>query len=184
MNTEVISSYQREHHKLCWTKTISTVWIHTSHASEEILISIFRAKFRCFHRRLQHARQQLGRINHLFSSDTTRTAQKMTLPTVPRCRGKVFAKPLPSNGWTINWHTHGLSSGTICPAILLLLFVYVLPLQAFYLAVAWQNAHTHKTDGRLLWSMPLRWPWSVAMLFFLFVKSAQVSDGVQSVFSV
>jgi hypothetical protein len=39
----------------------------------------------------------LGRTNCLLSFDTTRTAQKMTHPTLLRCRGNVFTEPLPSN---------------------------------------------------------------------------------------
>jgi hypothetical protein len=38
----------------------------------------------------------LGRTN-LLSSDTTRTAQKTTPPTILRCRGNVFTELLPSN---------------------------------------------------------------------------------------
>jgi hypothetical protein len=39
----------------------------------------------------------LGRTNFILSFDTTRTAYKTMLPTVLRCRGKVFIELLSSN---------------------------------------------------------------------------------------
>jgi hypothetical protein len=48
----------------------------------------------------------LGRTNRLFSFDMTRTAYKITLPIVVRCRGNVSIEFLPSNHRTIQRHTH------------------------------------------------------------------------------
>jgi hypothetical protein len=50
-----------------------------------------------------------GRTNRLISVDTTRTAQKMTPPTIFRCSGNVFTKLLPSNDRRIYKQIHRLS---------------------------------------------------------------------------
>jgi hypothetical protein len=61
-------------------------------------------------------RKLIGRINRLFSFDTTRTAQKTTPQTVLRCRGNVFTELLPSNDRGIHRLLRGIYEVRRCDA--------------------------------------------------------------------
>jgi hypothetical protein len=127
---------------------------------------------------LQHKQEVLGRTNRIFSSDTTCTAYK-TMPTVLHWSGNVFIELLPSNDRGIHRSTdsllirlgpHRISRLTIL--LLLRVFVaaetcvlsrcvdtkeglhFIEPL----LSKGMRHTHTDtQTDGRHLWSTPLRW---------------------------
>jgi hypothetical protein len=95
-----------------------------------------------------YKQEVLGRTNHLLSSDTIRTAQKTTPPTIIRCSGNVSTKQLSSDDRGI--HTERERGVTGFPLIQHRQYrkqhfqqyyycVYLLPRERVYLAVLSQR---------------------------------------------
>jgi hypothetical protein len=80
-HTAAVSEVHDERESRDWGNSSSRVWLHIK-------------------------QEVLGRTNRLLSFDTTRTAQKMTVPTILRCRGNVFTELLPSNDRGIHGRTN------------------------------------------------------------------------------
>jgi hypothetical protein len=55
----------------------------------------------------------MGRTDRLLSFDTTRTAKKMTPPTVLRCRGNVFTDLLPLSEDTARTENDAANSSVV-----------------------------------------------------------------------